>query len=60
MESQENDRLLEICKNVSHEQNAEKLTKLIHELNDELDHRRRTKKPPETTTDAQAHRSSHG
>lgn len=59
-QSQENDRLLEICKNVSNEQNAEKLTKLIHQLNDELDYRRSAKKPPQATIDANPHRASQG
>jgi hypothetical protein len=55
----EDDRLLEICKSVSNEEDAEKLTKLIRELNRELDERLTSKKP-ETNPDAGAHRASHG
>ena len=44
--SQDDERLLDICKNVTEEKNAEKLTALIVELNQEL-RRQRAKKQPE-------------
>ena len=44
--SWDDERLLDICKHVSEEKNAEKLTALISELNDEL-HRQRVKRESE-------------
>lgn len=38
--SRDDERLLDICKNVSEEKNAEKLTALISELNHELQRQR--------------------
>lgn len=38
--ARDDERLLDICKNVSEEKNAEKLTALISELNHELQRQR--------------------
>lgn len=38
--SRDDERLLDICKNVTEEKNAEKLTALISELNQELQRQR--------------------
>lgn len=58
-QSQENDRLLEICKNVSTEKDSGKLTRLIRELNQELDERH-SRKPLEAALGAHASNAAHG
>ena len=54
MALEEDERLLEICKNVSMEQDEGKLTRLIRELNQELDEFPTKKRPKSSQTDGNA------
>ena len=58
--SSEEERLLQICKNVTEEKDSEKLAHLIRELNQELEHRRTKRQSGSEHPEPNAKRASYG